>query len=257
MSNNFVNRLFGVIRISFVSSTAFATFFAAATTLVVTPLFGVLYDILFGQDIAATDYARIGYGAALVCLCVSIQSGMVAKTVTDRTLGVFIEIHTRRTIDFAYWIGIAIVPLVLSTITAAVTIGGVFFLTPGHNIEMLATVLKLCPATMIIGVLLGMCCSGFGISLPDPYLGDTIVSALLPLSAGVIVPVSLYPEWLRTFFLMFPMTRTVMSFTQPNGIQLIAVLSDLLVSALWAMAGIMFVSFSVKRLRSGIRRDPI
>lgn len=256
---DFTHRLAAVVRISFISSTAFATLGTAVVTLAITPLFGVLYDVLFGRDMLAPDYTRIGYAAALVSLCLSVEAGIVSKAATDRDLGIFEEIHLRRSVDVAYWLGAAVMPLLLSTVTAAVTIGGVFACSPGHDVAILLRVVTLCPPAMVIGTLMGVCCAGVGVSLPDPYLGDTILDAILPLTAGVIVPTTLYPQWLREVFRVVPMTGTLMSLTTGGAgtSGATGVVEDLLFAVLWAGVGLLFVHVAVRRLRNGVRRDII
>lgn len=256
MSKGFTHRVASMARISFASSTAFATLGTALTTLVLTPLFSIVYDIMFGQDLLAPDYTRIGYSAALVSLCLSVEAGVVDKAVTDRDLGIFEDIHLRRSVDLAYWIGGAIMPLLLSTLTAAVTIGSVFAFSAAHDIRFLLRVVALCPTVMLIGVLMGICCAGIGVSLPDPYLGDTILDAIMPLTAGVIVPITLYPAWLRGIFHLIPMTGTLASIAA-SGNALTDVTMDVLAAVIWAIIGLLFVHVAVKRLRNGVRRDII
>lgn len=107
-------------------------------------------------------------------------------------------------------------------------------------------------------MLLGVCCAGFGVSLPDPYLGDTILSAILPLSAGVIVPSTIYPAWLRTLFRMMPMTGTLTVLSdQKVSHPIISVAGDLFAAAAWAAVGLVFVRLAVARLRHGSRREVI
>ncbi|MCI1219407.1 MAG: ABC transporter permease [Bifidobacterium sp.] len=253
-----MQRIASVARISFASSTAFATLGTALTTLVITPLFSVLYDIVFGQDLRAPDYTRIGYAAALVALCLSVEAGITSKAVTDRNLGVFEEIHMRRSVDTAYWVGSSIIPLLLSTLTAAVTIAGVFAFSAGHDPHMVIKVIMLCPATMLMGMLLGVCCAGVGVSLPDPYLADTILDAILPLSAGVIVPTTLYPDWLRALFHLLPMTGTLTVLTDNSTGNIGRPLcTDILLAVVWACVGLVFVRVAVSNLRNGKRRDVI
>ncbi|KAB7790250.1 ABC transporter [Bifidobacterium leontopitheci] len=259
MGNGFAYRVASMVRISFASSTAFATLGTALTTLVLTPLFSIAYDIMFGQDLLAPDYTRIGYAAALVSLCLSVEAGVVDKAATDRDLGIFEDIHLRRSVDLAYWIGGAVMPLLLSTLTAAVTIGSVFAFSPAHDVGFLLRVVALCPPTMIVGVLMGVCCAGIGVSLPDPYLGDTILDAIMPLTAGVIVPVTLYPGWLRGVFHLVPMTGTLASLANGGNTLMDALDAavDLLAATCWAAVGLLFVHVAVKRLRNGVRRDII
>jgi len=97
----FAYRFSSGVRVSWASSTAFATLGTAVVTLLVLPLLDVLFDVLMGSDLSAPDLVRTGYAAALVALAVSVASGVVGTVATDRMLGVFQEVHTRRRLDVA------------------------------------------------------------------------------------------------------------------------------------------------------------
>lgn len=103
----FAYRFSSGVRVSWASSTAFATLGTAVVTLLVLPLLDVLFDVLMGSDLSAPDLVRTGYAAALVALAVSVASGVVGTVATDRMLGVFQEVHTRRRLDVAYWLSVA------------------------------------------------------------------------------------------------------------------------------------------------------
>jgi len=87
------------VRVSWASSTAFATLGTAVVTLLVLPLFDVLFDVTMGSDLSAPNLERTGYAAALVALAVSVAGGVVAAVAGDRNLGVFQEVHLRRAVD--------------------------------------------------------------------------------------------------------------------------------------------------------------
>ena len=90
------------VRVSWASSTAFATLGTAVVTLLVLPLFDVLFDVTMGSDLSAPNLERTGYAAALVALAVSVAGGVVAAVAGDRNLGVFQEVHLRRAVDPVY-----------------------------------------------------------------------------------------------------------------------------------------------------------
>ena len=182
----FAYRFSSGVRVSWASSTAFATLGTAVVTLLVLPLLDVLFDVLMGSDLSAPDLVRTGYAAALVALAVSVASGVVCTVATDRMLGVFQEVHTRRRLDVAYWLSVAVVPALLAASTATVAIGVVFALSPLHDVGVLGRVITLAAPTIVCGLLMGIMAAGVGVNLPDPYLGATIIATFLPLLTGVI-----------------------------------------------------------------------
>lgn len=167
----FLHRMVSGTRVAWMSSTAFATIGTAVVTLLALPLLDVLFDVLMGADLSAPDLVRTGYAASLVTLGTLVSGGIVAVVASDRNLGVFQEVHTRRRFDVAYWISVAVVPTLLSLATGAATIGAVFALSAAHDAAVLGRVLALAPVCILCGVLMGVAAAGIGVDLPTPTWG--------------------------------------------------------------------------------------
>ena len=253
---SFLHRLISGVRVGWASSTAFATLGTAFTMLLALPLLDILFDVLMGADLSSPDLVRTGYAAALIALASSVCSGIVSSVAADRNLGIFKEVHTRRRFDGAYWLSVAAVPTLLATLTGAAAIGAVFTLSPLHDGALLVRVVPLAGVAVVCGILMGIGAAGIGVDLPDPYLGATMVGALLPILTGVIVPTSTYPSWLRIASALTPMSGALRVI---DGVDTVAapLAGDIAISALWASAGIAFTRHAVLRLRSGRRHDVI
>lgn len=250
----FLTRVVSGARVSWASSVTFATVGTAVTTLALLPLLDIAFDVLMGADLASDDLVRTGYAACLVSLAVTVASGVVSAVATDRNLGVFQEVCTLRRLDPAYWLAVSLVPLALATVTGVLSVGAVFVLSPGHDVALLARVLLLSLGALACGVLLGVGAAGLGVSLPDPYLGATLLASALPVLIGVIVPVSAYPAWLRVVSQVTPLSGAVSTLTA-GGPAL--VLRDLALSAVWCAAGLVVSQVAVHRLRQGTRYDTV
>lgn len=259
---SFVHRLASGVRVGRASSTAFASLGTALTTLLGTalttllliPLLDVLFDVLMGDDLSSPNLVRTGYAAALVA--VSVSGGVVSSVAADRNLGVFHEVHTRRRVDAAYWLSAGVMPLILAIPTGAAAIGSVFVLSSAHDIAMLGRVVALVPVVVVCGLLMGVGGAGVGVDLPDPYLGTTVIASLLPLLAGVIVPLSDCPRWLRAAASLMPLSGLVGVIDTTGGIRP-AIGHDLGVTLAWALAGLLATRHAVVRVRAGLRRDVI
>jgi len=190
------------VRVSWASSTAFATLGTAVVTLLVLPLFDVLFDVTMGSDLSAPNLERTGYAAALVALAVSVAGGVVAAVAGDRNLGVFQEVHLRRAVDPVYWASVCAVPALLASATTAVVVGAVFALSDRRDAALLGRVAGLAACAVVCGVLMGVGAAGVGVNLPDPYLGSTLVGAVLPVLAGVAAQ-----------FVIMPLTAYVLAVT--------------------------------------------
>mgnify|MGYP000912785674 FL=1 len=262
---SFVHRLASGVRVGRASSTAFASLGTALTTLLGTalttllliPLLDVLFDVLMGHDLSSPNLVRTGYAAALVAVAVSVSGGVVSSVAADRNLGVFHEeVHTRRRVDAAYWLSAGVMPLILAIPTGAAAIGSVFVLSSAHDIAMLGRVVALVPVVVVCGLLMGVGGAGVGVDLPDPYLGTTVIASLLPLLAGVIVPLSDCPRWLRAAASLMPLSGVVGVIDTTGGIRP-AIGHDLGVTLAWALAGLLATRHAVVRVRAGLRHDVI
>lgn len=252
---SFVHRLASGVRVGRASSTAFASLGTALTTLLLIPLLDVLFDVLMGDDLSSPNLVRTGYAAALVA--VSVSGGVVSSVAADRNLGVFHEeVHTRRRVDAAYWLSAGVMPLILAIPTGAAAIGSVFVLSSAHDIAMLGRVVALVPVVVVCGLLMGVGGAGVGVDLPDPYLGTTVIASLLPLLAGVIVPLSDCPRWLRAAASLMPLSGLVGVIDTTGGIRP-AIGHDLGVTLAWALAGLLATRHAVVRVRAGLRHDVI
>lgn len=242
------------VRVSWASSTAFATLGTAVVTLLVLPLFDVLFDVTMGSDLSAPNLERTGYAAALVALAVSVAGGVVAAVAGDRNLGVFQEVHLRRAVDPVYWASVCAVPALLASATTAVVVGAVFALSDRRDAALLGRVAGLAACAVVCGVLMGVGAAGVGVNLPDPYLGSTLVGAVLPVLAGVIVPLDACPAWLRALSAAAPVSGTVGAL---DGSGTGGLARDLLAAAVWAGVGLAVTRRAVSALRDGRRYDVV
>lgn len=245
-----MNRLFTAIRVSWHSSIAFASVGTAIATLVVMPILDIAFDVLMGSDLQSPDLVATAYAAALIGLIVSISGGIVAASANDRNLGVFFDIHIRRRFDPVYWLSISAAPVVLGLATAFIALLLVY-LASGQAMKPDELALAVSGA-LGMGFFLGIAASGVGMALPDPYLGATIVGVFLPVSAGVIVPLSLAPDWMRQVAAAIPGGRTVQAI-HDGVITVDAVGLDLLIGLVWAIGGMIFVRVALGCIRRGMK----
>lgn len=240
------------VRVSWSSSVAFATVGTAIVTLVVLPLLDIAFAVLMGSDLASPDLARTGYAAALVAWSLSIASGIVAAVASDRARGIYLLIHQYRRFDVAYWLSRAAMPTVLSLVTGVTSIGAVALFT--HDPSMLARVFGLIPIVVIVGFALGVGAGGVGVSLPDPYLGASLLGAFVPVFSGVIVPVDVCPSWVRAVAQLVPGSGLASSVSALN---LQGLFHDLACALVYAGIGAAFTQRAVRALRRGRRFDTL
>ena len=258
-------RALSTASIGWSSSITFATLGTAITTLVLVPGLNVLFTVLLGADLAANDTVRIGCATALIATLSSVAAGIVARVATDRWIGVFEYVCTARPVDAGYWLGAAAVPALLASVTGLSNVGIVWLLSltapsTGAASGLLLGAIALMPVAVLGGVCLGIFAAGLGLYLSDPYTGSNVLSIILPVSAGVIVPVSTYPAWLAWLCPWVPGSRLVQVLDASSGIangttpELFASLvADAALAVLYAAVGLGLTFLAARRIRAGAR----
>ena len=172
---------------------------------------------------------------------------------------------TARAVDAGYWLGAAAVPALLASVTGLSNVGIVWLLSltapaTGTDSGLLLGAIALMPVAMLGGVCLGIFAAGLGLYLSDPYMGSNFLSIILPVSAGVIVPVSTYPAWLAWVCSWVPGSRLVQALDASGGIanstapDLFALLAaDTALALLYAAIGLGLTFLAARRIRAGAR----
>ena len=260
-----MRRALSTASIGWSSSITFATLGTAITTLVLVPGLNVLFTVLLGADLAANDTVRIGCATALIATLSSVAAGIVARVATDRWIGVFEYVCTARPVDAGYWLGAAAVPALLASVTGLSNVGIVWLLSltapsTGAVSGLLLGALELMPVAVLGGVCLGIFAAGLGLYLSDPYTGSNFLAIILPVSAGVIVPVSTYPAWLAWLCSWVPGSRLVQALDASGGIAssttpdiFLLLAADTALGMLYAAIGLGLTYLAARRIRAGAR----
>ena len=172
--------------------------------------------------------------------------------------------------DAGYWLGAAAVPALLASVTGLSNVGIVWLLSltapsTGAASGLLIGAIALMPVAILGGVCLGIFAAGLGLYLSDPYTGSNVLSIVLPVSAGVIVPVSTYPAWLAWVCSWVPGSRLVQALDisaleTPGSVsggatqELFASLeADTALAVLYAAIGLGLTFLATRRIRAGAR----
>ena len=153
----------------------------------------------------------------------------------------------------------------LASVTGLSNVGIVWLLSltssaTGASSGLLVGAILLMPVAVLGGVCLGIFAAGLGLYLSDPYTGSSFLSIILPVSAGVIVPVSTYPGWLAWLCSWVPGSRLVQVLDASSGIangtapELFALLAaDTALTVLYAAIGLGLMVLAARRIRAGAR----
>lgn len=252
-------------RVAWASTPALANVGTALTSLVAVPLLGVVLLVAItlaagaGPDAAvATAYAGVvvAFGAAIV-------SGTVAQVTTDRQIGVLADVLVGRPVHPAYWISKVSVPVLTGTAVAMGALLALGAVVPASR-SLLVGALVVLPVVAVAGACSAVAAATLSIGLKDPYLISNVVVALVPLSAGVVVPVVDYPDALRFLASALPFTASIealraigdASAVPWSSVAVLAV-RELVVCGAWLLCGLAASRFVVAALRSGRRSEEI
>ena len=153
----------------------------------------------------------------------------------------------------------------LASVTGLSNVGIVWLLSltapsTGAVSGLLLGALELMPVAVLGGVCLGIFAAGLGLYLSDPYTGSNFLAIILPVSAGVIVPVSTYPAWLAWLCSWVPGSRLVQALDASGGIAssttpdiFLLLAADTALGMLYAAIGLGLTYLAARRIRAGAR----
>ncbi|WP_279038265.1 ABC transporter permease [Lactobacillus taiwanensis] len=166
------------------------------------PLVSLIMFLLIAFG-ASQDYSRILVGSV-------ITTGIgivVASTVYDQNINLLDDIFSIRPTFKNYWlVKFVIAALVLSLETIFLGVIGLLVLNKVNIIPRLFLAL---PFEIFISVLLAYFCAVWGMKKENPYWLSNIVTGSLIILAGMIIPVSEYPTWLKFFAELLPISNLI------------------------------------------------
>lgn len=250
------------LRIARVSTPALTNRRTAVTSLVAVPVLGVLLLVAVAASAGGTDLVATASAGVLVTFGLSIVAGTVAQISRDRQLGVIQQVLAGRFFSLPYWLGKV---AVLTAVGACVAVAGslaVFLVDPTRSTDQLAATLGTLPVVAVAGALVSVAAGTFSIGLRDPYLVSNALHGVLPITAGVVVPLAAYPTVLALAGTALPFSgaveamRSVADGASTVGASL-SVLRELGVCAVWCVAGALTSRRVMADLRSGRRSEDI
>ena len=163
--------------------------------------------------------------------------------------GLIAHIMATAPLHLRYWVS-KFVPLVgIVTATNLIVATMVLVADPHHDLQLYALTLAGTSTAAVTSVGVGMVCAAGTIVLHDPFRLANIVTAVFPLSAGVLLPHATYPAGIREVCAVLPGTWLVAALRE-NAPALMLV--ECGVSALWLVLGLALLMVAGQlRYRSG------
>jgi ABC-2 type transport system permease protein len=244
------------IAIAAISNPALTTTTTAITSLVITPVLEVLLLVAVSASVGSPDMRDTAYAGILLAFGLTVLGGTVEQVTRDRRLGVLHEVIGYGIANPSYWAGKLAVPTTLGTAPALVAAVVVFWLDGSHDADALARVLLLIPLAAISGGLVGLTAAIASLSLSDPYVISNSAHSILLITAGVVLPLSLYPQWLEWVALALPFTAAVDAVRGGRSIAPLIV-RELAVCVAWFGVSILLGRRVLAAVRSGRAREEV
>ncbi len=244
------------VTVAAVSNPALTNTATAVTSLVLTPLLEVLLLVAVSASVGSSDLRDTAYAGILVAFGLTVLTGAVEQVTRDRRLGVLQEVIGHGLTNAPYWAGKLVVPVTLGVVPALAGAAVVFWLDPSHDAQALERVLLLIPLAALSGGLVGLTAAIASLARTDPYIVSNSAHGVLLITAGVVLPLSLYPQWLAWVALALPFTAAVEAVRAESGVALL-VLREIGVALAWFSISLLIGRRVLAALRSGRRTEEV
>lgn len=250
----FLARLKLACKISYLSSVYFANIRTALVSLIVLPFIEIVYNLALGVGLSSDVLFYSLFASIVMSAYLSQLSGVVASVAADRIRQCFVTIELLGKLDVVYWIAKGIVSCCISLVTSLIFLLAAYLLCAMSGVPELHFVPYMLRALFALGIALisasfvGIALSAFSIYMSDPYMGSTLASAILPISSGVIVPISYLGNAAQVLCSVLPATHVIQFIQTGDAWQLVL---ELIVAGVWLCLGLVSISVSLFRLRSG------
>ena len=214
----FSKALYQSFKLSFTCSNQLANLRTAVVALILTPLFDLGFSLFFGSSMGVSSVSYIAQAVLILSLCLITAAQISVVFCYLRGEGVFQELLLRSQYSTALYLGIALYASFVACLSAGVLCLFNIMLY-GWTAPLCLSLLYLSPLALILGTGIGYCAAFASSYLSDPYAVLSWISAVLPLSSGLIVPLKFYPELLGQVCIYLPISQLIdcaqsLSFTQ-------------------------------------------
>ncbi|RMI09687.1 ABC transporter permease [Cellulomonas triticagri] len=244
------------ITVAAVSNPALTNTATAVTSLVLVPALQVLMLVAVTASVGSPDLVGTAYAGIVLAFGLGVLSGTVEQVTRDRRLGVVQDVLGHGIANPVYWGGKLVVPVVLGIVPALAGAGVVFWLDGARDVDALSRTLVLVPVAALAGGMVGLAAAVISLALSDPYVVANSACSVLLLTAGVVLPLGLYPEWLAWTARALPFTAVIEA-VRADGPVGVLVLRELGVCAVWLGGGVVAGRRVLSAWRSGRRTEEV
>ena len=250
-----IGPLANALRIALASNPALTNRTTTITTLLITPLLSVIFLTAIVTAVGASDALVATYAAILVSFGITVLTGTVEQVTCDRQIGVAHEVISHGIWNPTYWIGKSLVPVILGIAPALITAVAAYLITGANSGDLLIKTLLLIPLAALVGALIGVAAGIGSLGMSNPYLISNLAGTVLLITAGVVIPLTLYPSWLVWIARLLPFTAVVemlrLEATASTGSFWVLLLREIGLGVGWLTVGLILARIVVARIRAG------
>ena len=203
-------------------------------------------------SLAALQLRDTAYAGIVVAFGLAVLAGAVGQVTMDRRLGVLQDVLSHGMWNPAYWMSKVAVPALLGIGPAVASAAVVFWLDGSGDSQMLVRVLVAIGLAAVTGSLVGVAASVASLVLSDPYVISNIAHAVLLITSGVVLPLSLYPGWLAWIARALPLTAVVESLrAASSSLAPWLLVQELAVGLAWLGLSMMLAGRVMSQVRTG------
>lgn len=242
------------LRIARISTPSLTNKGTAVTSLLLIPVAEVLLIVAVANTYGVADTFRTAYAVVLLGFGTTVVGGIVGQSVRDRQTGALLELLSHRLFYVPYWVSKAAVPVVLGLPVAIGVSVAVLALSGGNSAGLFVRTLLVLPVVAVSASLVGAGVATLSLIWEDPYLVGNLLHAILPITAGVVVPLSSYPAWLAALAQPLPFTAAIQLLTVPHlwdATSLLLGVRECVAAGIFIVLGALATRVVTARMRNG------
>ncbi|KQB87443.1 ABC transporter permease [Corynebacterium lowii] len=247
------SRMAVALRVARTSAPSLRTVGTALTTLAFIPLLEVALLVTVARSFDVPGAATVAYAGFVVSALGMVVGQVVGAVVRDRGIGVVEEALAVAPWSLTYWGGKLFLPAGIALLTSAMGCLVVWAVEPSHSARVLGVALLGVFMAVLVGCCVGLACCAVALTGRDPFMAANVLGALLPVTAGVIAPLSSYPGWLQPVSAVLPGTWLVQWLRDATSGQASAwpLVAEASIAIAWALGGVAGLYVAWSRMRSG------
>jgi ABC-2 type transport system permease protein len=233
-----------MLKIALTSLAYFRNWRTFIVSFLVEPILNILMIGLLSAQFSSENAIKSVVAMAMISGVQMLTNSLSALFVGDQMRGVAREVAVVAPYSVQYWASKIIASMIVALGQIIVILALVMMVT--QDASWLGRAIAILPLMLLFGSVVAFLATIISWQRDDPYLVSNIISAVIVLLSGVIVPISQYPDWLVFLANVLPFSHSIEWLTTGQG----QILPDIMIAAIWFMVALMIYRWRL----NGIKR---